>query len=92
MTADVRLGRLERAARALQLVPRRDGRAIELEADDGSRLYRIALAGRTTVRLFAFVPEVCEDGEQGSYILETEITTSDERAEMALARIARSLR
>jgi hypothetical protein len=86
-TPEYRLERIERVARSLGMNFRRINRTIEFEADDGSRLYRFRLAGRTNVRIEVYVP----DEEDGNYVLEAEATMGDEAAQARLVTIERTL-
>jgi len=75
-TPEYRMDRLERFARGLGLNVIRDRNTLAFDAAD--RGYKVKVAGRTTVRVSAYV-----DGA-----LEAELVVSDERAEAVLARVA----
>lgn len=83
MTGGRRLDRISRYAGMLGLELTRPGSQLRIEA--GGRLYMFQLAGRTTVRVNAWV----KDGEEWTH--DSTIVISDDKALNALERIVDSL-
>ena len=81
-TAEQRLARLERAAKAVGLSPVRDKRSVEVEHAD--RLLRFTCSGRTTMKVLSFVPE---EGD-GNYELDAFSIIGDASCEGVIIRLS----